>query len=102
MQWLDETTESPPESTRRGPPKLPGLPDIPPMPVVSSEAGPAPTNKTIEVEPQWLEQVEERRAKNKKSTAAQPAVRPAAPAPAATKRSPAPPRIRPIIPREDE
>ncbi len=56
------------------------------MPVVASDA-PAPTNKTIEVDPQWLELVEERRAKKK-----------AAMAPAA----PTPPRIRRIIPREDE
>lgn len=83
MQWLDETGDPPP-SSRRGPPRLPGLPDIPPMPVAAPEA-PVPTNKTIEVEPQWLEQVEERRAA-KKAAAAAPAPRP---------------RIRPI-PREDK
>ena len=96
MDWLDV------DSRAAGPPRLPGLPDIPPMPVVVSEA-PAPTNQTIEVEPQWLELVEERRAKNAQQATTK-APRPAAPA-AATKKQPAPParpRVRPIIPREDE
>lgn len=111
MQWLEPATEeAPPSGARRGPPRLPGLPDIPPMPVAMP--APAPTNKTIEVEPQWLEMVEERRAQAKqaketkasvapppkKSSAKTPAVK--APVPAATKERPRP-RIRPI-PREDE
>lgn len=120
MHWLDdgkeakeEPSEAPP-SSRRGPPRLPGLPEIPPMPVVST-AEPAPVNKTIEVEPQWLELVEERRAERarkgeaaasapapaKKAVAAarsEPSARPVSPADASRPR----PRIRPIIPREDE
>lgn len=97
-QWLEE---EPPPSSRRGPPRLPGLPDIPPMPVAPAE--PAPTNKTIEVEPQWLEIVKERRAAKKPLT--NQAEQEAAPQPPTAPKPPVrpvAPRIRPIIPREDD
>lgn len=113
MHWLDDAKESPPASdgppsSRRGPPRLPGVPEIPPMPVAPAE-GPPPTNKTIEVEPHWLELVEERRAQNAKKAAS------AGEPPAPTKKAAAPvaptsppdasrprPRLRPIIPRGDD
>lgn len=119
MHWLDEVKDepAPPEPeppSRRRPPRLPGHPEIPPMPVAASTV-PATTNKTIEVEPAWLTLVEERRAKNaeeaarreseaKPETEARRATEAKREAPAVAPRPPAPgarPRIRPI-PREDE
>ena len=91
MHWL-ETTEAPPPlegppSSRRAPPRLPGIPEMPPMPV-EPPASPAATDKTIEVDPQWLEVVKERRAKNAEDAKAA-AARPR-------------PNARPLIPREDD
>ena len=104
MQWLEQTIEKAPEvNARRGPPRLPGLPDIPPMPVPASQV---PTNTTIEVEASWLEIVEERRAKNVQQANAPAPVAKPTPAAPTPKKEPAAtrprPRIRPIIPREDE
>lgn len=122
MHWLDEVKDAPappePEPpSRRRPPRLPGHPEIPPMPVAASTV-PAATNKTIEVEPAWLTLVEERRAKNAEEAtrrenekrgenekpAAERVTEAKRAAPAAAPRVPVPgarPRIRPI-PREDE
>lgn len=87
MHWLDEVKDepAPPEPeppSRRRPPRLPGHPEIPPMPVAASTV-PATTNKTIEVEPAWLTLIEERRAKNaeeatetRRESAAQPGTEP--------------------------
>jgi hypothetical protein len=113
MQWLDESTETakPAPAKRKGPPKLPGLPTIPPMPVAASEVPAQPSNKTMEVDPAWLEEVKERRAQKSAQPAAapakpaaapaKPAAAPAKPAAPAAKATPVRPRIRPI-PREDE
>ncbi len=57
-------------SARKTPPRLPGAPrTLPPMPVSSAptECPPSPRHRTIEVEMNWLELVEE--AKRKRSAA---------------------------------
>jgi hypothetical protein len=123
MAWLDldkeDKAKAPPPSSRRGPPKLPGLPDIPPMPVVSSVA--PPRRHTIDVEMQWVELVDDASKEEGKRDSEKPAKTaakksdppaearprksqaPRAPAPV---EAPAPSsrgvRARPIIPREEE
>jgi hypothetical protein len=85
----NDKPQATPPSSRRGPPKLPGVPDIPPMPVASSMA--PKRRHTIEVEMQWVELVDEIDAAKDK------------PAPKASPAEAKPPaRRRPPIPREDE
>lgn len=71
MAWLEEdgalatvpkTTEMPPSSGKR-PPRLPGAArTLPPMPVAASPSvRPPPRHKTMEVEMNWVELVDEKK-----------------------------------------
>jgi hypothetical protein len=77
LAWLDSEEKPAPAapSSKRGPPRLPGVPAIPPMPVPSTSVAPKRRN-TIDVEMDWVELVEEAKKAPKeepKRTSAKPA-----------------------------